>query len=65
MKIKNLMKLFVKKQISSIREMTLGDAVRILLPVNRCRSIVVGTEQKTRNQLVEEAADRVMALCQA
>ena len=40
-------------------------AVRILLPVNRCRSIVVGTSQKTRAQLVEEAVAQVLSLCQA
>lgn len=38
-------------------------ATKLLLPVNRCRSIVVGTAQKTRAQLVEEAVVQILSLC--
>jgi len=38
-------------------------ATRLLLPVNRCRSIVVGTAQKTRAQLVEEAVEQILQMC--
>ena len=40
-----------------------SQATKILLPVNRCRSIVIGTAQKTRAQLVEEAVTQIVSLC--
>jgi len=40
-------------------------AAKILLPVNRCQSIVAGTAQMTRTQLVEEAAAQILSMCHA
>ena len=39
-----------------------SDAVKVLLPVNKCQTIIIGTQQKTRVQLVEEAIRQIKAL---
>lgn len=38
-------------------------AVKLLLPVNQCRNIVVGTQQMTLAQLVAEAVAQLKQLC--
>ena len=38
-------------------------AIRILVPVSQCRSMVVGAAQKTRLQRVDEAVSQIMQLC--
>ena len=39
-----------------------SDAVRILLPVNKCDNIVVGVESKSMSQLIDETLERLAAL---
>ena len=39
-------------------------AVKLLLPVNQCRNIVVGTQQLTMAQIAQEAAAQVRQLCE-
>ena len=38
-------------------------AVKLLLPVNQCKNIVVGTQQMTLAQLVAEAVAQLKLLC--
>lgn len=38
-------------------------AVKLLLPVNLCKKIVVGTGNKTLSSLVEEAVEQLKELC--
>lgn len=38
-------------------------AVKLLLPVNQCKNIVVGTQQMTLAQLVAEAVTQLKQLC--
>ena len=38
-------------------------AVKLLLPVNQCRNIVVGTQQMTLSQLVAEAVAQLGQMC--
>lgn len=38
-------------------------AVKLLLPVNQCRNIVVGTQQMTLSQLAAETVVQLRALC--
>lgn len=38
-------------------------AVRILVPVNQCGTLVMGAAQKTRQQLVDEAVATILQLC--
>ena len=40
-----------------------SSAVKLLLPVNQCKNIVVGTQQMTMNQLVAEAVVQLTQLC--
>ncbi|MBR5288640.1 MAG: DUF3842 family protein [Clostridia bacterium] len=39
-------------------------AIKLLLPVNQCRNIVVGTQQLTMAQLAQEAVAQVRLLCE-
>lgn len=41
-----------------------SSAIRILVPVSQCQTMVVGAAQKSRNQLIDEAVAQVMLLCQ-
>ena len=40
-----------------------SSAVKLLLPVNQCKNIVVGTQQMTLAQLVAEAVAQLKQLC--
>ena len=40
-----------------------SSAMKILLPLNQCGHIVVGTQQMTLAQLIDSAAEQVRALC--
>ena len=40
-----------------------SQALKLLLPVNQCRNIVVGAPQMTHSQLVAEAVAQLRALC--
>lgn len=40
-----------------------SDALRVLLPQNQCKSTVVGTVNKSRSQLIDEAVAQLMQLC--
>lgn len=40
-----------------------SDAHRVLLPATQCKSTVVGTQNKTRAQLTEEAVALILQLC--
>ena len=39
-------------------------ATKLLLPVNQCRNLVVGTQQLTMAQIAQEAAAQVRQLCE-
>ena len=41
-----------------------SQATKLLLPVNQCRNIVVGTQQLTMAQIAQEAAAQVKVLCE-
>ena len=41
-----------------------SSATKLLLPVNQCRNIVVGTQQLTMAQIAQEAAAQVRQLCE-
>lgn len=41
-----------------------SEALKLLLPVNQCRSIVAGTQQMTLNQLIESAVVQIKKLCE-
>ena len=41
-----------------------SEAVKLLLPVNQCRNIVVGTQQMTLAQLVAEAVAQLRRMCE-
>lgn len=40
-----------------------SDAVKVLLPVNQCRSIVAGTQAMTMRELIDSAAQQIQQLC--
>lgn len=40
-----------------------SEAIKLLLPVNQCRNIVVGTQKMTLNQLVAETVAQLRQLC--
>lgn len=40
-----------------------SDAIKVLLPVNQCQSIVAGTQAMTLRELIDSAAQQVMLLC--
>ncbi len=40
-----------------------SDARRVLLPVSQCKSTVVGTGNKTRAQIIDEAAALILQMC--
>lgn len=39
-------------------------ATKVLIPVNQCQSIVVGTQQMTLTQLIENATAQIKSLCE-
>ena len=41
-----------------------SEVVKLLLPVNQCRNIVVGTQQMTLAQLVAEAVAQLRRMCE-
>ena len=41
-----------------------SESVKLLLPVNQCRNIVVGTQQMTLAQLVAEAVAQLRRMCE-
>lgn len=41
-----------------------SEALKLLLPVNQCQSIVAGTQQMTLNQLIESAVVQIKKLCE-
>ena len=41
-----------------------SDAVKILLPVNRCNNLVIGTGDKTTSELMAEAIAKIQDICQ-
>ncbi len=41
-----------------------SDAVKLLLPVNQCKNIIVGTQQLTLTQLITQAVAQIRALCE-
>lgn len=41
-----------------------SDALKLLLPVNQCRNIIVGTQQLTLTQLIAQAVAQIRALCE-
>lgn len=41
-----------------------SDAVKILLPVNRCNNIVIGTGDKSTSELIGEAIGKIQDICQ-
>ena len=36
-----------------------SDAIKILLPVNKCNNIIIGTKDKTTSDLINEAIDKI------
>ena len=40
------------------------DAVRVLVPMNRCDTLVAGVEEKPMGELIEDAVGRIVALLQ-
>lgn len=40
-----------------------SDAVKLLLPVNMCNNLVVGTQDMTMTQLIDEAVDMLKEIC--
>ncbi len=38
-------------------------AVRILIPVNKCDSVIVGVSDRSLGELITEAADEIAAVC--
>ena len=40
-----------------------SEAIKLLLPVNQCKNIVVGTQRMTLSQLVAEAVAQLRQLC--
>ncbi len=41
-----------------------SDAVRVLVPMNRCETLVAGVEEKPMGELIEDAVGRIVALLQ-
>ena len=41
-----------------------SDAVRVLVPMNRCDTLVGGVEEKPMGELIEDAVGRIVALLQ-
>ena len=41
-----------------------SDAVKILLPVNRCNNLVIGTGDKSTSELMAEAIAKIQDICQ-
>ena len=41
-----------------------SDAVRVLVPMNRCDTLVAGVEEKPMGELIEDAVGRIVALLQ-
>lgn len=40
-----------------------SDAVKLLLPVNKCNNIVIGAGGKSTSELIGEAVDRIQKIC--
>ena len=40
-----------------------SDAVKLLLPVNKCSNVVIGAGGKSTSELIEEAVDRIQKIC--
>ena len=40
-----------------------SDAVKLLLPVNKCSNVVMGAGGKSTSELIEEAVDRIQKIC--
>ena len=40
-----------------------SDAVKLLLPVNKCSNVVIGSGGKSTSELIEEAVDRIQKIC--
>ena len=40
-----------------------SDAVKLLLPVNKCNNVVIGAGGKSTSELIEEAVDRIQKIC--
>ena len=40
-----------------------SDAVKLLLPVNKCSTVVIGAGGKSTSELIEEAVDRIQKIC--
>ena len=36
-----------------------SEAIKILLPVNKCNNIIIGTENKTTSELIDEAIEKI------
>ena len=41
-----------------------SDAYKILLPVNKCHNIVIGTGGKTTSELIGEAIEKIKEICE-
>ena len=41
-----------------------SNAVRVLVPMNRCDTLVAGVEEKPMGELIEDAVGRIVALLQ-
>ena len=41
-----------------------SDAYKILLPVNKCHNIVIGTGGKTTSELIGEAIEKIREICE-
>jgi hypothetical protein len=42
-----------------------SDAIKILLPVNKCNNVIIGTDGVSRNGLIEQAVERIRQEVQA
>ena len=40
-----------------------SDAVKLLLPVNKCSNVVIGAGGKSTSELIGEAVDRIQKIC--
>ena len=53
-------------EITPVMAQAIGssDAYKILLPVNKCHNIVIGTGGKTTAELIGEAVEKIRQLCE-
>ncbi len=40
-----------------------SDAYKVLLPVNRCNNIIIGTSGRTTSELIAEAVEKICEIC--